>query len=320
VLNRHERQHGEVIVKRGSRRHDDESHGGAWKVAFADFCLALMCLFLVLWVLVAMQKEELEKALGRGTATSVVRSAQGSYMLGQSAAGVMIPREAAWHGASGQGSRSHATGPSDTLDSADALHRLSQHVRAIAREVGLEDNLATMVTAQGLRVLLHDTDGVGMFELGSDRPSPKFALLLQRLGPMFARIGNQMLLIGHTDARPFASSGPDGASNWSLSASRALAARRELLLGGMPDHTVLQVVGMADQSPLAANDGYAAANRRVEMLVMTQAHARYVAAAHGALPHSEPLVPGTVSSPAATPVLRALRELLLSGRTAAGHE
>lgn len=309
MLNRHDRAHSEVVVRRGGRRHDEEEHGGAWKVAFADFCLALMCLFLVLWVLAARDKEEVQRMFGQGTASSMLRDSNGRQ-LGVEATppGTMIGRDPVLSRHPGGAPANQAL---QRLESREDLERLSQQVRAVGNQLGLQDHLETMVTAEGLRVLIHDTEHEGMFRVGSSEPSGKFAALLQRIGPLFQRIGNQLVIVGHTDARAFAGQGSNGASNWSLSSERALAARTQMMRGGMPDSSVLQVMGMADAAPVDPAHPLAAVNRRVELLVTTQEHARGVAATFGRPGHTEPLTPDVLSSRADTPILQSLRALLL---------
>nr|WP_225608912.1 MULTISPECIES: OmpA family protein [unclassified Comamonas] len=150
-----------------------------------------------------------------------------------------------------------------------------------------------------------------MFKLGSAEPTAEFVRLLRRIGPMFREIDNQLVIAGHTDALPYSSHSAFAASNWSLSMQRALAARGHMMLGGMPERSVLQVIGMAEVAPADPEQPQAAINRRVELLVTTKAHAQNVHQTFGRLPVSEPLTPGLQSSPADTPMLELLRKVLL---------
>jgi chemotaxis protein MotB len=133
-----------------------------------------------------------------------------------------------------------------------------------------------VVTPYGLRVMLHDTDRQGMFMRGSALPTGRFVRLLRKMGPLFAQMENQMLIVGHTDASRFAGSDKGGYSNWALSTDRALSARRELLDGGMRVESVLQVVGMSDRAPLEIKQPLAGVNRRIELLILTTAQSRMV--------------------------------------------
>jgi chemotaxis protein MotB len=116
---------------------------------------------------------------------------------------------------------------------------------------------------------------------GSPLPTPRFARLLRKMGPLFERMENQMLVVGHTDSLQYADAGHAAYSNWSLSTNRGLAARSELLQGGMRKESVLQVTGMADRAPLVPDSPKADANRRIELLILTRGQAASVAAMYG---------------------------------------
>lgn len=309
MVKRPGQDHGEIVIKKAGGKHQHDDHGGAWKVAFADFCLALMCLFLVLWVLAARDKEEIELAMATGSAPSMTNQGMGTRMIGEYQPGSLIPKNPV------KPQNEEETGGQPKvqklLDSPEELAQLSRRVKEVGAQVGLDDHIVTAVTAEGLRITVHDTDESGMFKLGSAEPTPEFVRLLRRIGPMFREIDNQLVIAGHTDALPFSSHSAFAASNWSLSMQRALAARAHMLLGGMPERSVLQVIGMAEVAPVDAANPQAAINRRVELLVTTKAHAQNVHRTFGALPVSEPLTPELQSSPADTPVLELLRKALL---------
>lgn len=303
-------EHGEVVIKKsGGKRHEEE-HGSAWKVAFADFCLALMCLFLVLWVLAARDKEELEAALSGGGAQNMTFQGAGERMIGEFQPGQLIPKDPIVP----PKPQEKTGGEPDVkklLDSPEELAELSRRVRRAGAQIGLTEHITTVVTAEGLRILLHDTDAQGMFRTGSAQVTPAFAKLLHRIGPMFQDIDNQLVIAGHTDGVPFQSKHVFAASNWSLSTDRALAARAHLLAGGMPASSVLQVIGMADAALLDAEHPAAASNRRVEMLVTTKDHAHSIKDTFGPLPERQVLAPGLESSIIDTPILEILKETLL---------
>ena len=309
MLKRAGQEHGEVVVKKSGGKHQHEEHNSAWKVAFADFCLALMCLFLVLWVLAARDKEEIEIAMAAGAAPNMTYQGMGTRMIGEYQPGALIPKQPVK-----PQSQEETGGQPEVkklLDSPEELAQLSRRVREVGTQVGLGDNIVTAVTAEGLRIMVHDTEQSGMFKMGSAEPTAEFVRLLRRIGPMFKEIDNQLVIAGHTDALPFSSRSAFAASNWSLSMQRALTARAHMLLGGMPERSVLQVIGMAEVAPLDPEQPSAAINRRVELLVTTKAHAHNVSQTFGKLPVSEPLTPELQSSPADTPVLETLRQILL---------
>jgi chemotaxis protein MotB len=141
--------------------------------------------------------------------------------------------------------------------------------------------------------MLHDTDRQGMFMRGSALPTVRFSNLLRKMGPLFAQMENQMLVVGHTDSLQYTQTGSHGGfSNWTLSSMRAMAARDKLLEGGMRSDSVLQVVGMAERAPLDAAHATASVNRRIELLILTRSQAASVAAMFGMPGPTKPLAPG----------------------------
>jgi len=279
-------EHGETVVKRVSRKHDDDGHGGAWKVAFADFCLALLCLFLVLWLMASRTSERLQQVL-KDAGGSMLQDGTGvSSQTATGQRGSMIERfpvpATGESPARGDSRHSSETPDSDgdrpvgraRYDSPEQLKKLKAQIDALSAEEGLQANVGGVITPQGLRLMLHDTDSRGMFERGSATPSARLQALLHKLGPVFARMDNQLVIVGHTDASPYNDKGPAAFSNWALSSYRAMAARSRLMEGGMPERSVLQVAGMADSAPLKADQPLAAVNRRIELLVLTTPQAR----------------------------------------------
>jgi len=299
-----------TVVKRVSRRGHDEAHGGAWKVAFADFCLALLCLFLVLWLLASRNAERMQVVM-KSAGANLLEDGQGmSDTLSMGTRGSMIDRfpvparsEDAHDGEPDHGSREPRPYPREAvlLDSPQQLGELAQRIERIAADEGLAGNLQTTVTAQGLRLQLHDTEANGMFERGGAVPSRHMRTLLHRLGPVFAQIRNRLLITGHTDATAYSDKTPGAFSNWGLSTQRAMAARYELLAGGMPEASVLQVSGMADTAPVDAADAKAPINRRIELMVLTSAQARAVTAMYGPTAGGVPAASLQPASPALAP-------------------
>jgi chemotaxis protein MotB len=185
-----------------------------------------------------------------------------------------------------------------SFDSPADLAALSKKLEKMSEEAGLAANLEATVTPFGLRVLLHDTDKQGMFMRGSALPTGRFARLLQKMGPLFAQMENQMLIVGHTDSVQYAFAERTGMSNWTLSSNRAMAARAQLLTGGMRADSVLQVVGMADRAPIDAARTDANVNRRIELMILTRKQSRAVSEMFGAPGATHELVDGVSVSAA----------------------
>jgi len=285
----HDKKHGEdAVVKRGGRKHAEDDHGGAWKVAFADFCLALMALFLVLWLMAAREQQNLKAVVQEMSSSFTDATGQKPSIDGGGPRGSLIERFALPH--HGDSDSKDNGAPRKMYDSPADLAELSKVLAAMSADAGLSSNLEAVVMPYGLRVMLHDTEKQGMFMLGSAKPTERFVKLLRKMGPLFAKMENQMLMVGHTDSLKYADD-PDGRSNWTLSSSRAMAARAVLMGGGMHAESVLQVVGMADRSPLDPANTAASMNRRIELLILTRKQADSVAAMYGPRTKGDALSP-----------------------------
>ncbi|MET0319180.1 MAG: flagellar motor protein MotB [Duganella sp.] len=293
MLKPHEK-HEQTIVKRGGGKHKHDDHGGAWKVAFADFCLALMCLFLVLWLMAARNTESLEQIL---TESDGAKTDQGKGVMPEQVGGprgslidrfpmphtgsTEEPGDKKSRGESAAETAAKTTDPKVKYDSPDDLQTLSKALTKMSADFGLTSNLEAIVTPYGLRVMVHDTENQGMFVRGSAVPTDKFRALLRKMGPLFAKMENQMLIVGHTDSMQYADTSYAAFSNWTLSANRAMSARAQLLGGSMNPESVLQVVGMADRAPLDVKRADAGVNRRIELLILTTAQAKTIASMFG---------------------------------------
>jgi chemotaxis protein MotB len=327
VLKPHNEKHHETtIVKRSGGKHAHDEHGGAWKVAFADFCLALMCLFLVLWLMASRNTESLEQILteadgnktdqGKGVMPEQVGGPRGSLIER-----FPMPRTG---NSDVQGSEQRSTEQNPqqapqkvAYETKEDLQLLAKALQEMSKDAGLQNNLESVVTSNGLRVMLHDTDRQGMFVRGSAIPTGKFQTLMRKMGPLFARMENQMLVVGHTDSLQYADTGHSAFSNWNLSSNRAMSARAQLLAGGMPVDSVLQVVGMADRAPIDTKRAAAGVNRRIELLILTRAQAGAIANMFGMPTSRELLAPNVdTTGPASGEMkgeLRQLRDDILPG-------
>jgi len=320
-----------TIIKKVSKKGHDEAHGGAWKVAFADFVLALMCLFLVLWILAARSSEQTAEDLRRvqggkmfedgGSMVAKIDQQRGSLIPREpvpAQSDTLQPRRAYANGDTNKPEQPNKTQPDQPparrYETAADLRELAVVITRMADDTGLASNLQNIVTPYGLRVLLHDTDRFGMFERGNAYPTERFRKLLRQLGPVFAQVENQMLIVGHTDSTPFAGveSYPGALSNWSLSNNRAMAARFQMMAGGMPTTSVLQVVGMADRAPLDLTRSDADVNRRIELLVLTSEHAQAIRTMFGPPTGNTLFAPGADAVIPERSALQALRDRLVA--------
>jgi len=242
-----------IIVKK--KVHGHAHHGGAWKVAFADFMTAMFAMFLVLWIV--GQSSDVKSAIAGYFQDPLGRASEfgSSIMEGE--------------GAQSQSPRIMA--PSQVIDlRRDRLRQMAEQIRQQIREVpalaSLAEHVEVEVTEEGLRIqLLEDSAGV-FFETGNATPKGPGAILLRFLGQELGSLPHAVVIEGHTDARPYRRA--DGYSNWELSVDRANAARRILLAGGLNEAQVQQVRGWADRRLREADNPEADINRRVTVTML----------------------------------------------------
>lgn len=268
-------QDHEVIIKRRAKKGHNENHGGAWKVAFADFTMAMMALFMVLWVITPQNPKQTSAA------------EQVTNPLVDGGAGVFDGNSATPFELDGIPPRPKAS-PLDTNKKLDQkanaepvkyndpvqLKELAELMRALAVQMDAQANIEVQVVPQGLRILIKDDQQRFMFERGSVQLNPHFSKLLHRLAGVLTNVGNKIIISGHTDATPYKTA--TGYNNWNLSGDRALTARNEMVDAGLGAKSVLQVAAQADVMPLRPDAPEDGANRRIEILLLTaQAEALY---------------------------------------------
>lgn len=274
-----------TIIKRAAKRDHHAHHGGAWKVAFADFTLAMMALFMVLWIMSSVSEEERKEVVAKLTGESIFDGIAVSPLSSKGAAlngpNLIIP------GKQG-GETGTQTDPADVevLDKlaqsqeslADVNERSKQEMVELARVImeitrafDAQSNLKMEMVPQGLRILVQDDKKREMFQRSSAMLTPFFQSLLTQIAPVFNKIDNKIIITGHTDSSLYRDQ--TRYNNWNLSGDRALAARVALEQGGMRQDKVIQVNAMADKMLLTPEDPLSASNRRIEILVLTHAAA-----------------------------------------------
>ncbi|ELR67091.1 Flagellar motor rotation protein MotB [Photobacterium marinum] len=283
------KDHHIIIVKKKSKGHHDEHHGGAWKVAFADFAVAMMAFFMVLWLMgITTQEERMEIEQRLQTATvfdNIFEITNSPFPIDFD--GNMSPFEkpmselssgeerfgSSMFNKSSQGSEKG--GRNRKLNSAIAgkhlstpqLSVLAKAISQIAEELSASENIVLEIVPQGLRILIQDDDEHFMYERGSVELTPFFEDMLFNIAPILGQIKNRMVISGHTDSTRFKR---QDYSNWDLSGARALKARQVLVDSGLSTNNVLQVVAMAERTPVYKQDTRSGKNRRIEMMVLTK--------------------------------------------------
>jgi chemotaxis protein MotB len=229
-----------IVIRKKVSGHGGH-HGGAWKVAYADFVTAMMALFIVLWLTSA--DEEVKKAVA-------------GYFNDPTGQGKLAGLAAAGLG--------HAIEiPKD--DMVKLREKIQQALAQTPNFKSLEDNVEITITADGLRIELLETDAGMFFESGKAVPTETGADLLARLAAELGKMPNTMLIEGHTDSKPFASE--NGYSNWELSSDRANSARKLMEGHGLRPEQVNQVRGYADRELRHPEDPNRASNRRISVIV-----------------------------------------------------
>lgn len=262
-----------TIIKRSVRRSHHSHHGGAWKVAFADFTLAMMALFMVLWIVGAVSEDERKEIVAQLHGHSLFSgtgfdpfAVEGTEAIVAQARALVPPAQQAT--VSGIVEQAVDQGVDAAPTRADSeLATLKQQIEQLISAHHAQNHLTLETLPQGLRILIQDDRDRMMFPRGSAVLTPYFQRLLTELGPVFNRIDNQIMISGHTDAAQYE---PSAAyNNWNLSGDRALAARRALERGGLESARVLQVNAVAARMPLDQGNPLNARNRRVEIMVLT---------------------------------------------------
>jgi chemotaxis protein MotB len=241
----HEMKHDSVIlIKKRARRYAGH-HGGAWKVAYADFVTALMSLFIVLWL--------------TSTSESVKRSVA-QYFNNPKGISTL------------QGTNRYGSGHSLPLDW-NGMQKLKEQLLDAARQMPNFDKLKNQVeiTAEqdGLRIELLEQPGGTFFKLGSAQPTPALRDFLKAISPELGKLPNQISIEGHTDSVPY--SDDSLYSNWELSTDRANAARRLMHSSGIAPGQVAEVRGFADQLPRRPDHPEDPSNRRITLIVAPSA-------------------------------------------------
>ncbi|THF66507.1 flagellar motor protein MotB [Pseudothauera nasutitermitis] len=282
-----------IVVKR-IKKGGAAGHGGAWKIAYADFVTAMMAFFLLMWLLGSTAQGDLE-GIADYFQNPLKLSLQGGSGVGDSSSVVSGGGEDLTRSV-GQVKRGDVEGRRTiNLDAATGRHRLPPEVEdATAQERRVErarlidlkgrieaiieadaslrqfrDQILMDITLEGLRIQLIDEHNRPMFLTGSAVLRPYTRDLLHAIGRALNEVPNRISLSGHTDSAPYAG-GELSFSNWELSSNRANASRRELLAGGLDSGKVLRVVGLADTIHLNRENPLDPANRRISIIVMNK--------------------------------------------------
>ncbi len=298
---------GAIIVKRVKKAGHEAHHGGAWKVAYADFVTAMMAFFLLMWLINTTTPEQKRGIADYFAAQSISQTSSGSggvlggTVLGQAssrAGGVVSITQKSTPAAptdpthskdksnrSGGATDAEGKSPASQVQSDDNLQHTSptskdeqyqgaaESIRQAMQEMpdiaALSRQVMVDQTPEGLRIQLVDQDGRPMFQPGSAEPMPYTKKMLAAIAKIIDRLPNRISISGHTDGKGFEAA--NGMSNWQLSADRADAARAIITGAGVDGDRIYEVAGKAGSEPLLPDDPNASANRRLSIVLLREA-------------------------------------------------
>ncbi|VVM42309.1 flagellar motor protein MotB [Pseudomonas fluorescens] len=302
-----------IIIKR-VKRYAGGHHGGAWKIAFADFATAMMAFFLVLWLLSNATPEQKIAIAGYFKDPIGFTESGTPYIIDLGGSPTLAPETTLNPEVKSQPQPDKVTIETEQAEQADGMaeqvekERLELLLQELQSKVDenpqlhkFKDQIQFEIIANGLRIQIMDAENRPMFDSGSARLKPYFEDILLAMADTIKAVPNKISISGHTDAKPYTGTGDFG--NWELSANRANAARRALVAGSYPDAQVAHVVGYASSALFDREHPFNPINRRIDIVVLTKKAQRAIEGAQGAEPAPEPTpgqgAPGEVP---ATPV------------------
>jgi len=268
-----------IVIKR-IKKVAGGHHGGAWKIAYADFVTAMMAFFLLMWLLSAASKSTLygisdyfktplKVALaggsGSGDRDAVLKGGGQDFSRqeGQVQKGIINEDKAKREAKKIKRERA------ELMKLEGLKKKIESAIEANPSLKKFENQLLLDITTDGLRIQIVDEQNRPMFALSKAELQPYTKTILREIGKMLNEVTNKISLSGHTDAKPYPT-GDKGYSNWELSADRANASRRELITGGMDTQKVLKVVGLSSAVLFDKEDPLNPINRRISIVVMNE--------------------------------------------------
>ena len=283
-----------ILIKKVKKVSGGGHHGGAWKVAYADFVTAMMAFFLLMWLINSTSPEQKQGIADYFAPASVSSSTSGSGgILGGTALGEqgakssgtnsvieqLAPPSPEFPDQVGQNSNLAAASESDlraelarreAADFASAAESLRQAMQTMPELAELSKQMIIDQTPEGLRIQLVDQEGRSMFENGSSRPNPRAQMLLRAVSRVINQLPNRIAISGHTSAVA-GSNRASSPGDWPLSQARADASRLVLQGSGVNPDRIYSITGKAGSDPLYPDDPSLAGNRRIAIVLLREA-------------------------------------------------
>ena len=270
-----------IIIKR-VKKGGHASHGGAWKIAYADFVTAMMAFFLLMWLLGSTTEGD-KKGIADYFSSPLKIALMGGPGSGGSnsilTGGGKDLSEASGQVDGGDGERKEKLRGAQTArnlrkkEDAERLEKLREKIVNVITNtpklLEFADQIRIEKSPDGLHIQIVDAQNRPMFDSGAAAVKPYMRDLLRAIGTALTDVDNRISLAGHTDSKPFGN-GTLGYSNWELSSERANAVRRELVAAGMPDDKLIRVEGLAFSQPLEPENPLDPINRRISIVIMTK--------------------------------------------------
>ncbi|WP_417779005.1 flagellar motor protein MotB [Stutzerimonas xanthomarina] len=266
-----------IIVKR-IKKVAAAHHGGAWKIAFADFATAMMAFFLVMWLMSSATPEQKRAISGYFQDPIGFTESASPHVIDLGGTPTPSPDRTLNEEVDPAIQQSESKMDADQAETfADQLERerlelllqeLQNKVDENPELTRFKDQILFEITQDGLRIQIMDAANRPMFALGSAQLQPYFEDILLAMADTIRAVPNKISISGHTDAKPYSGHGDFG--NWELSAGRANAARRTLVAGSYPDEQIARVVGYASSALFDRQDPLNPVNRRIDILVLTK--------------------------------------------------
>jgi len=298
-----------IIIKKVKKGH--AHHGGSWKVAFADFATAMMAFFLLMWLMGSTTEEQkgaISEYFNNPSAVPGASTMPTPAVMqgpgGASTSMIQLGGAMELHTASSEEGPPQSAGQTTSMNDDDAekraeeldrerldslLEQLKEAIDAREALARFKDQILLDITPEGVRIQIIDHERRSMFPLGSSRLEEFSQKILAELANIIKNVPNRISISGHTDIKPYIA---NNYSNWELSSDRANAARRALLVGGLPTEKVGRVVGLASSVLLDSAVPDSPVNRRISIVVMNRRTEEAISHENGTLLSVQPVQRG----------------------------